>query len=163
MCAESKLREHGRHCCISALCAAPWRRSTPKPPGPTMKIFRNTATFEEPWESVTAAFWRKYSPENPYTGHVESARRPLRIPHARLLWLMPRPVSHLVSALQPTTCSTGVSTRPRASCPAPGSCSSAAPCHAGASTYAWIRGVRKLAFVVLILHRALCTSFVTTI
>ena len=43
-----------------------------------MKFYRTTTVFEDPWETVTAAFWRKYHPGNPYVGHVEGARAPPR-------------------------------------------------------------------------------------
>ena len=36
-----------------------------------MKFYRTTTVFEDPWETVTLAFWRKYHPGNPYVSHVE--------------------------------------------------------------------------------------------
>ena len=36
-----------------------------------MKFYRTTTVFEDPWETVTAAFWRKYHPGNPYVSHIE--------------------------------------------------------------------------------------------
>ena len=39
-----------------------------------MKFYKSTSVFEDPWESVTAAFWLKYSPRNPFVSHVEGTR-----------------------------------------------------------------------------------------
>lgn len=36
-----------------------------------MRFYSTTTTFEDPWETVTAAFWRKYHRGNPYVSHVE--------------------------------------------------------------------------------------------
>jgi hypothetical protein len=43
------------------------------PGAAAMRFYSTTTTFEDPWETVTAAFWRKYHRGNPYVSHVDGA------------------------------------------------------------------------------------------